>query len=161
MKNSKKIEEFKSFTIESISKYIHKKMKNLPEMLSSFPNLGLGFKVYEGRNKKKFYIVEKVNFEDNRHGKIYGIEYNNDERSSKIDLIKNANIRGRWNYEVNNLDCKTDNDLTYNVGYTERMITAKMDMFKKRENFLNKIENKNKDKEIKPSTTKLTKKNKV
>jgi len=161
MKNSKKIEEFKSFTVDSVTKYIYKQMKNLPEMLSSFPNQGVGFKVYQGRKKDKFYIVEKTNFQDNRHGKIYGIEYNQDERSNRIELVNNANIRGRWNYEVNNLDCKTDNGLTYNIGYTERMISNKIEMLKKRENILNKLDTKEKDSDSPKSLSKTTKKNKV
>src|SRR5690349_18158691 len=112
-KNSKAIvEEFKSFTIDSVTKYIHKKMKDLPEMLSSFPNLGIGFKVYLGHKKDHYYIVENVKFLDNRNGKIYGYEYFKDERSNKLEIIKNVNVSGRWNYVVNNLDCKTDNGLT-------------------------------------------------
>ena len=154
---SKKIEEFKTYTVDTLTKYMHRNLKSLPEIISSFPNHGLGFKVFTGYKKDKYYIIEKVKFDDNRNGKIYGIEYNKDERSNKEELIKNAYLKGRWNYEVNNLDCVTDNGQLYNIGYIEKMILIKKDMLAKREDILQgKIE-----KEIKPKFHNKVKKAKV
>jgi hypothetical protein len=132
--------QIKRFTIETVSKYATKGVKNLVEMLSLFPNQGIGFKIFNQVNKTDYYIVDNVNFKDNRHAKIFGIFHKNGIMGKKVEQIKNTLKTNRWKFEPTTEKCYTDNGIEYDIARTEALIEEKKKLLAKRNQLLGFID---------------------
>ena len=146
----------KRHTIESVSKYFMKSYKTLIELISIFPNLGRGFKVFLKRRPIDYYIVDEVNLKNNRHGKIFGIFHNNGETSKKIAKIRNVLKPGLWTFTPSEGKCYSDNGVEYDINATELMIDEKKKMLAQRNKILGVVDFRRKlelEKKLKPKTT--------
>ena len=77
--------------------------RNLIELLSRFPNKGVGMKVYRKTWPENCYwhiYYNKLTSE--KSGKVFGIKYWNDEmQDKKIAKIPGAMKRGIWQFDMN------------------------------------------------------------
>ncbi len=68
----------KKFTLQDITKHKSLRQKNLIEMLSGYPNHGIGFKVqHKYWPADQFYHVRNIQFFAPRFGRVFGILYKN------------------------------------------------------------------------------------
>jgi len=117
----------KRFTLDKVVAYQHKGIRNLPELLSLYPNYGLGFKVFYKNDKdKSYYYIDKVNPINNRHADFYGLHYtNNGVAGNRIEKIKNTLKKGIWNFSITPGIFVTDNGVEYDIKKTEELIEKK------------------------------------
>ena len=117
----------KRFTFDKIVNFQHKGIRNLPELLSLFPNYGLGFKVFfKSDNEKEQYIIDKVNPINHRHADFYGLKYNSNTLvGNKIEKLKNTLKKGIWNFTIQPGKFVTDNGVEYDIKKTEELIEKK------------------------------------
>jgi len=117
----------KRFTFDKCVNYQHQGVRNLPELLSLFPNYGLGFKVFFKSDKdKEYHLIDKVNPINNKHADFYGLKYNSSGFAGKrIEKIKNTLKKGIWNYTVQPGKFVTDNGVEFDIQKTEELIAKK------------------------------------
>lgn len=116
----------KRFTIDKVTSFQHRGLKNLPELLSLFPNYGLGFKVFMKGNKENYFLIDKVNIINNRHADFFGLKYSSNLLdANKIEKLRNTLKQGIWNYCVMPGKCLTDNGIEYDIKKTEELIDKK------------------------------------
>lgn len=117
----------KRFTFDKLVNFQNKGLRNLPELLSLFPNYGVGFKVfYKSDREKENFIIDKVNPINNRHADFYGLKHNADGLAgNKIEKIKNTLKRGIWNFTIQPGKFVTDNGVEFDIKKTEELIEKK------------------------------------
>ncbi len=115
------VPKLQNFTIESITKYLKTKEKNLIEKIFMFPSFGQGFKVFMRKRPQDYYIVDNVNVKNHRHGKIFGIYYPNGVMGNKITAIRRTLQDGRWGYEFPEGKCYTENGVEYDIKKIEQL----------------------------------------
>ena len=60
----------KNFKLADVIKHKDIAYKNLYEILSLYPNKGVGFKIWRKTWKNKYYLVDRVEFKDASHGTV-------------------------------------------------------------------------------------------
>ena len=130
----------KRHTIESVSKYFMKSYKTLIELITIFPNMGRGFKIFLKRRPQDYYIVDEVNLKNNRHGKIFGIFHKDGEENKKITKIRNVLKPGLWAFEPLDGKCHTDNGIEYDIKSTELLIDEKKRLLSQRNKMLGYVD---------------------
>ena len=126
------IPKLQSFTLEAICKYTKSKEKTLIEQLFYYPNFGQGFKVFMRMRPFEYYIVDNVTIKSNRHGKIFGVFYDNGVMADKIAKIRRTLQEGRWGVEYPQSKCYSDNGVEYDIKGTEALIEEKRAVLAKR-----------------------------
>jgi hypothetical protein len=107
----------KHFTLQDLIRHEKIKHKNLVEMLSEYPNQGVGFRIAKVYWPENHYVkVFKVEFDTNRSGKVYGRKYVDGVASSdKIFEVDRTTSRGLWRYDLGDSFHQTDNGLIYSL----------------------------------------------
>ena len=126
------IPKLQKFTIESLTKYLTTKQRNLVEQLFLYPNFGQGFKVFMRMRPFDYYIVDNVTVKNHRHGKIFGIFYENSIIENKIAKIRRTLQDGRWDYEYPEGKCYSDNGVEYDIKRIAQLREEKVAMMEKR-----------------------------
>ncbi len=120
------------YTIDSVSKFSTKFNRNLPQLLSLFPNYGVGFKIFMKHNKDDYYIIDRSIIKSNKHAKLYGIPYEQGVMIKKIEKLKYILKRGIWNFQPSSTVTTTENGLDYNIAHYEELIKQKKMIIEKR-----------------------------
>ena len=145
----------KKFTLQEITKHKTEKYKNLIEMISRYPNYGVGFKVYrKWWPQNMFYHVRKVDLYSPRHGKVWGIKYiNNELAGNKVEIVNEVLKRGMWQYSL--YDPKyteqvvtLDNGTTMDLGERQKLIDEKLIFYSERRKMMEVIKKPEKVKKI-------------
>lgn len=128
----------KRFTLDKVINFQHKAIRNLPELLSLYPNYGLGFKVFLKHDANKtYYFIDKVNPLNNRHADFYGIKYTkNGVEGNKNERIRNTLKKGIWNFTVTPGKCVTENGMEYDIKNIEDLVDKKKQFLESREKAL-------------------------
>ena len=129
---AKVIPAVKRYTIDAVTKFSTKNKRNLPQLLSLFPNYGTGFKIYLKNDKDNYYIVDRVIIKSNKHAKFFGILYQKDVMIKKIDRLKYILKKGLWNFEPSSNITTTENGLEYNIARYEDLIYQKKNIIAQR-----------------------------
>jgi hypothetical protein len=131
---------YNRFSIDKLTKYTQRSTKTLPEMVSKFPGYGEKFKVFYKNWKDRYYIIEDIEYKDNRHCRMLGIKYYKSSVKSKVVKIKNILKKGLWGYSIPDLEYKTDNGVVYNVSNMEKLMEAKKDLLKERNMLIGRVD---------------------
>jgi hypothetical protein len=121
----------KRYTIEKVSKFATGHTKNLAELLSLYPNYGLGFKVFLKSEKNDYFIIDRVCPKSNRFAKFYGILYQNGQIVNRIEKLRYVLKDKAWNY-LPDSKCQTENGLNYDIKQTEELIKMKRTLLEER-----------------------------
>lgn len=105
----------KHFTLQDLIKHEKLKYKNLVEMISEYPNNGIGFRISKIYWPENHYIkIFKVDLETNRSGKVYGRKYiDGVATSDRVFEVDRASTRGLWRYDLGDAFHQADNGLIY------------------------------------------------
>ncbi|TNV74023.1 hypothetical protein FGO68_gene8606 [Halteria grandinella] len=129
----------KKFTLQDITKHKTLRQKNLVEMLTGYPNHGVGFKVYNKHwPQGSFYHVKQVDLNAPRYGSLYGVYYQDGQiAGNKIEKVAQVLKRGLWSYDLKDPaftepQITLDNDLTINMVRTQQLIEEKKEFLAKR-----------------------------
>ena len=130
----------KRFTIDKVCAFQHKNLRTLPELLSLYPNYGIGFKVFLKGEKDIFYFIDKVNPINNRHADFYGLQYSDSGIvGNKIEKLRNTLKQGIWNYSIVPGKCITDNGVEYDIKKTEELVEKKKAFLENRLKLLGEV----------------------
>jgi hypothetical protein len=124
------------FTIDGVSKYSFKGVKTLIELMSLFPNYGMGFRIWRKTNKNEYFILDKINIKNNRNAELFGIPHKDGVPSNKIEKIRSTQQDIGWNYEPLTTKCYTDNGVEYDIKRMEELIAIKKKVIEKRNTLL-------------------------
>lgn len=107
----------KNFTLEDLIRHEKKRHKNLIEMLSEYPNHGVGFRISKMYWPENHYIkVMRVELETNRLGKVYGKKFvGGTAASDKVFEVDKTTTRGLWNYDLGDSFYISDTGMTYTL----------------------------------------------
>lgn len=107
----------KQFTLQDLIRHEKLKHKNLVEMISEYPNQGMGFRISKIYWPENHYIkIFKVDLETNRVGKVYGRKYVDGVAvTDKIFEVDRTSTRGLWRYDLGDSYYQTDNGLVYGL----------------------------------------------
>lgn len=107
----------KNFTLQDLIRHEKLRDKNLIEMISEYPNNGIGFRISKIYWPENHYIkIFKVDLETNRVGKVYGRKYVEGVAiTDKIYEIERSSTRGLWRYDLGDSFHQTDNGLIYSI----------------------------------------------
>jgi hypothetical protein len=122
---TKVLPKLQNFTLESVCKYQKEKEKTLIENLFFYPNFGKGFKVFLRIRPFEHWIVDNVKVKNNRHGKIFGINYLDGVETKKITKIRRTLQEGRWAHEYPEGLCYSDNGVPYDIKKIENLMDEK------------------------------------
>jgi hypothetical protein len=125
------VQVIKRFTIDKVTKFANSNKKNLAELLSVYPNYGVGFKVFYKDEKNEYYVIDRVIPKSSRNAIMYGILFKNGQMINRVQRIRYHLKENIWNY-IPDSTCKTDNGLEYDIKETEELIKAKRQMFEER-----------------------------
>ena len=131
----------KRFTLDKVVNFQHKAIRSLPELLSLYPNYGLGFKVFLRNDANKtYYYIDKLNLINNKNADFFGIKYTiNGVTGNKVEKIKNTDKKGIWNFNVTPGRCVTDNGMEYDIKKIEELMDKKKQFLESREKALGLI----------------------
>ena len=107
----------KHFTLQDLIRHEKIRNKNLIEMISEYPNKGVGFRISKIYWPENHYIkIFKVELDTNRIGKVYGRKYVEGVAvTDKIYEVDRASTRGLWRYDLGDSFHQTDNGLIYTI----------------------------------------------
>lgn len=107
----------KHFNLQDLIRHEKLQHKNLVEMISEYPNNGIGFRISKIYWPENHYIkIFKVDLETNRSGRVFGRKYENGVAASdKIFEVEQTTTRGLWRYDLGDSFHQTDNGLIYTL----------------------------------------------
>ena len=112
VKSSRKV-----FTLKDLIHHCDYKKKNLIEMISEYPNLGVGFRIAKIHWPEDYYVkVFRVDLATNRLGKVFGKVYRNGILESE-DLVEmdETSARGLWRYDLGDSICYMGEGFIYTL----------------------------------------------
>jgi hypothetical protein len=124
------------FTIDSVSRFSYKGVKSLTELMTLFPNFGMGFRLWRKAEKNDYYILDKIVVKNNRNAEFYGIFHKNGVATRKIDKIRSTQQDIGWHFEPLTTKCYTDNGVEYDIKKFEELIAIKKKMMERRNKLL-------------------------
>ena len=127
---------YNRFSIDKLTKYTKRTVRSLPELISRYPGYGDKFKVFHTLWKNKFYTIEDIQYKDNRHCKILGIKFYKENPISKVIKLRNTLKKGLWMYTIPDIECKTDNNINYNICRIKQLVESKKNLLKERNQLL-------------------------
>ena len=124
----------RTFTLKDLIHHEKYQYKNLIEMISEYPNHGVGFriaKIYWPENQ--WIQVLRVDLETNRIGKVFGKKYVEGTLASDNLLdVQHTTTRGLWRYDLGDSMCILDKDVIYTISDLEKHYkTVKQRSFKR------------------------------
>ena len=92
----------KTFTLKDLIHHEKYQYKNLIEMMTEYPNIGVGFRIAKVHWPENYYIkVLKVDLETNRQGKVFGKVYKDGVLAShRLVEVDQTSMRGLWRYDL-------------------------------------------------------------
>ena len=107
----------KNFALADLIKHEKTKYKNLIEMITEYPNNGIGFRISKIYWPENHYIkIFKVDLVTNRIGKVYGRKFiDGVVESDEIIEVERTSSRGLWRYDIGDSFHQTDNGLVYTL----------------------------------------------
>ncbi len=110
------------FTLKDLIHHEKYQYKNLIEMLSEYPNHGVGFRISKIHWPENHWIhVLKVELDTNRLGRVYGKKYVDGLLSSdKLLNVEHTSTRGLWRYDLGDAMSIIDESLVYTLSDLEK-----------------------------------------
>jgi hypothetical protein len=126
----------KRFTLDAVSKYSYKGVKTLTELMSLFPNFGMGFRLWRKSNRDEYFILDKISVKNNRNAEFFGILHRNGEATKRVERIRTTQQDLGWNFEPLTTKCYTDNGVEYDIKKYEELIAQKKKIIERRNKIL-------------------------